>query len=71
MDATRALAKYIKAHGITLFSVIRRTGIGKTAIYSSLGDGGKRQLRVDEYYKVCDAIGVDPNEFFSTFRQGT
>ena len=42
------LSQYIKSQGITLFSIIKRTGIGKTAIYSSLGEGGKRKLRAEE-----------------------
>lgn len=57
------LSEYIKTNGITLFSIIRRTGIGKTAIYSSLGENGKRKLRADEYIKICSVIGVDPMYF--------
>lgn len=63
MGMTEELAQYIKAQGITLFSIIRRTGISKTVIYSSLGENGKRKLRVEEYYKICSAIGVDPMKF--------
>ena len=63
MGMTEKLAQYIRDQGITLFSIIRRTGIGRTAIYSSLGENGKRKLRVEEYYKICAAIGVDPMKF--------
>lgn len=57
------LSQYIKSQGITLFSIIKRTGIGKTAIYSSLGEGGRRKLRAEEYIKICSAIGIDPMQF--------
>lgn len=64
------LKQYIKDHGITLFSIIRKTGISKTAIYASLGYGGSRRLRAEEYFKICAAIGVDPAMFFSRERKG-
>ena len=70
MEITEALSRYIRTNGITLFSIIRRTGISKTAIYSSLGDGGKRKLRVEEYYKICSAIGVNPTQFFYDQKNG-
>lgn len=57
------LSEYIKSQGITLFSIIRRTGISRTVVYSSLGENGRRKLRAEEYLKICSAIGVDPMKF--------
>lgn len=60
---TRLLATYIKEKGIKLAAISSGTGITKGVLYPSLGSGRGRELRVDEFMKICLFLDVEPTVF--------
>lgn len=51
---TARVSEYIRTKGINLSKIARDTGIPYTALYNSLmHDGRKRDLRDEEFLKVC------------------
>ena len=61
---TDRLSLYIHSEGISLTKISRDTGIKYQALYSSLADKTRgRDLRDEEFLKVCACIGKDPVDF--------
>lgn len=61
---TSNVSNYVRNKGINLSKVARDTGISYMALYDSLlNDERKRDLRDEEFLKVCDFLGVDPRDF--------
>jgi len=64
MDITTNIRTYLKNTGRTQAYLCKQTGMPNTAM--SLALGGKRRLRLDEYCKICTALGVEPGFFLSS-----
>lgn len=60
----KRLGRYIREKGINLSKLSRDTGIPYISIYSSLAaENRDRPLRVNEYFTICDFLGVNPMDF--------
>lgn len=53
----QSIANYIKKSGIKQKFICEKTGMSQQALCSLLK--GKRNLEIDEYICLCDALGVD------------
>ena len=58
-----AIATYLKENGIKQTFLSEKTGLTKHCISFALN--GKRKLSIDEYEKICIALNV-PYDFFFT-----
>lgn len=47
--------------GLSVAELARRTNIEKKRLWYILD--GQREMRVDEFLKLCVALGVDPRKF--------
>lgn len=56
-----AIKKYLKANGIKQTYVSEKTGIPAPILNMMLNDS--RKIEVNEYIKICDAIGVPLEQF--------
>lgn len=52
---------FIKASGLKYNFVAERSGI-KTMAFTSIMNG-ERKISAEEYFAICDALGVDANTF--------
>lgn len=57
----KAIAKYLTENGIRQNFLSQKTGISPQAICLILK--GERNLDVEEYAKICEALGVSCNYF--------
>ena len=48
-------------HGMSVSELARRTGIDKKRLWYILD--GRREMRVDEFLKLCIALRMDPRSF--------
>lgn len=55
------IADTLKKKGITIRSISKATGISENILYPSFS--GRRPLRADEFFLVCDCINANPNDF--------
>ena len=61
---TRNLSKYVKDKGINLSKMSRETDIPYVSIYDSLvNESRDRDLRVGEFFKICEYLGVEAEKF--------
>lgn len=61
---TQKLADFIKLTGISITKIAKGTGITYSALTDSLSNACRsRELRVDEFFKICDFLGKDPMDF--------
>lgn len=58
----QAIANYIQSNGIKSAFLAQKTGMSAQSICNALK--GKRKLEVDEYAKICEALGVNYDFFF-------
>ncbi len=58
-----AIANYLKENGIKQSYLCEKTGLTKHCISFALNN--KRKLSVDEYVKICIALNVPYDFFFS------
>ena len=56
------LGGYIKEQGIKICAISDVTGISSNILYRSFT--GERELRADEFFRICEFLKVDPNEFY-------
>lgn len=70
MNATKALAAYINEKGISIKAISDGTGLSEGILYPSLGKGRGRELRADEYLKVCVFLELDPLRFLQMKKAG-
>ena len=63
MTATKKLAEYLNRRGISIAAILKATGLSKQPLYMSLGSGRGRELRADEFLKICAFLEVDPMMF--------
>jgi len=57
MTIAAKIKTYLKETGHSQSNLCKQTGLGQTSISLSLNN--KRRLRLDEYCKICNALGVD------------
>jgi lambda repressor-like predicted transcriptional regulator len=61
---TKNISRYINKKGFNLKKLSRETGIPYNSLYSSLCNPTRnRDLRDDEFVKICSFIGVNPMDF--------
>lgn len=61
---TERVSDYIRDRGISIKKISADTGVSYVALYDSLGNKNrKRELRDEEFLKVCIFLGVDPISF--------
>lgn len=66
MGATKSLARYVQENSVNLSAMSRETGIPYMALYDSLANKKRnRDLRVDEFLRLCDRLDVDPMQFYA------
>ena len=58
----KKIGQYLKANGIKQSFLAEKTGIPAYTI-SDICKGERRNVSVIEYYKICEALGVDMNTF--------
>ena len=56
MSPTKELSVYLTKRGISISAVQKGTGLTRQVLYTSLGKNGKRELRADEFLKVCNDL---------------
>lgn len=61
---TKNVAEYVRKKAINLSKMSRDTGIPYSSIYGSLANGGReRDLRDDEFIRICIFLNIDPRKF--------
>lgn len=55
-----ALKDYMKENGIKQVFVSEKTGMSPQVLGQLLN--GQRKIEVSEFFKICEAIGLDPLE---------
>ncbi len=61
---TKNVAEYVKQKAINLSKMSRDTGIPYSSIYGSLADDSReRDLRDDEFIKICLFLNINPMDF--------
>lgn len=61
---TENMSEYVRKRRINISAMARDTGISYMALYDSLmNTERKRDLRDEEFLKVCCFLGVDPRIF--------
>lgn len=60
MNATRKLWKIVKASGIPISSICKKTGLSVKPIYSSFSENSKRPLTAYELMVICNLFNYEP-----------
>lgn len=61
---TKAVGTYVRETGINLAKMARETEIPYVSIYDSLiNDSRDRDLRVGEFFKICEFLKKNPMDF--------
>lgn len=61
---TKRLSDYVKSTGVNLAKMSRDTGIPYISIYDSLANESRdRDLRVGEFFKICNFLKMNPMDF--------
>lgn len=61
---TENVAQFVKEKGINLTKMAKATNIEYGSLYDSLGSSGRgRDLKDDEFVKVCKFVGKNPMDF--------
>lgn len=59
----KLILDYLKENGIKQVWLSEKTGIKQHALCSALNDS--RNMDVEEYAKICDALGLEYDYFFN------
>lgn len=63
---TERVGKYLKENKVNLSELSRETEIPYNLLYASVWDKNRiRELRVDEFFSICEALGIS-SEIFVT-----
>lgn len=63
---TEKVGNYLKKNNVNLSELSRSTEIPYGLLYASIGDKNRiRELRVDEFFSICKALGVSAEIFQS------
>lgn len=66
---TERVGKYLKENKVNLSELSRETEIPYNLLYASVWDKNRiRELRVDEFFSICEALGIS-SEIFVTDTQ--
>lgn len=57
----KIMAKEIEERGVTISFIARKTGMKYGTLQSCIK--GKRKLRTDEFFLLCGALRIDPEDF--------
>lgn len=61
---TKNLARYVAETGIRISTMSKKTGIPYAALHDSLiNDSRDRDLRVGEFFKICEFLKKNPMDF--------
>ena len=61
---TERVGKYLKENKVNLSELSRETEIPYNLLYASVWDKNWiRELRVDEFFSICEALGTSPEMF--------
>lgn len=61
---TNRVMDFLKKNGINLSELSRTSGVSYKLLYASVRDKNrKRELRVDEFLSICEALEVDSGIF--------
>lgn len=64
MGVTEKVALYIDKRAINLSELSRKCDVEYAALYASLRDRSrKRELRADEFLRICSVLSIDPMIF--------
>lgn len=64
--ATKKVSEYIRQKGFNLSEISRKTELPYMVLYDSLMNVNRnRDLRVDEFLRLCDHLDVDPMQFYT------
>lgn len=55
------IKEYIRASGLKISAIAERAGIPMNKFSPMIN--GKRKITVEEYFAICDALGVSVNTF--------
>ena len=61
MNISEKIKLYLKETGRTQTYLCKKTDLKPSAVCLALS--GKRRLRLDEYFRICKALAVDPSFF--------
>lgn len=68
---TNRISDYVRKRGINIAKMSRDTKIPYMALYDSLMNSERtRDLRDEEFLKVCMFLGTDPRDFADKTRKG-
>ena len=63
-QVTKNLARYVAETGIRMSTMSKKTGIPYAALHDSLiNDSRDRDLRVGEFFKICEFLKKNPMDF--------
>lgn len=66
---TERVGEYLKENKVNLSELSRETEIPYNLLYASVWDKNRiRELRVDEFFSICEALGIS-SEIFATDTQ--
>jgi len=69
---TERVSSYVRNKGISIKKIARDTGIAYMALYDSLANQGRnRELRDEEFLKICLFLDIDPRRFADKPEQET
>lgn len=68
---TKGVSEYVRKQGINLTKMAREIEVPYVCLYDSLlNDKRDRELRADEFMKVCKFLRRDPKEFAGDLLEG-
>lgn len=69
-NTTRLVSKFIRDRGFNLSEMSRKTNIPYSSLYASIYDTKRdRDLRADEFLKICVFLKEDPMSFKTSDEQ--
>jgi DNA-binding Xre family transcriptional regulator len=57
----KKIKEYLDSHGIKAIKIARDIGLSQSTFSAIIN--GQRNLRVDEFFAICKALGVSPEVF--------
>ena len=61
MTPEQMIRDTVKKRGMTIKAVSEQAGVRYSCLQPSLQ--GRRELRADEYLKICGLLGIDPRSY--------
>ena len=68
---TERVGRYLKENKVNLSELSRETEIPYNLLYASVWDKNRiRELRVDEFFSICEVLGASPEIFAPDAKDG-